>query len=87
MPRRSKKKPTPPPAPRRDNRVVVIQEVEYFIDWPQLDVGHSFFLPTLELPKQVGKILKPVAEELGYRLEVRTRCEYGRYGVRVWRVY
>jgi hypothetical protein len=81
MPRHSKQIPT------HDNRVVVIQDVEYFIEWPQLDVGHSFFLPTLELPKQVEKILAPFAEELGYRFEVRTRCEYGRYGVRVWRVY
>ena len=87
MPRRSKRVQKPLPAPRRDNRVVVIQDVEYFVEWPQLDVGHSFFLPTLELPKRVEKILKPFAEELGYDFEVRARCEYGRYGVRVWRVY
>ena len=85
MPRHSKKKTAP--EPRRDNRVVVIQDVEYFVEWPQLDVGHSFFLPTLELAKKVEKILKPFAEELGYTFEVRTRCEYGRYGVRIWRVY
>ena len=70
-----------------DSRVVVIHEVEYFVDWPNLAVGTSFFLPTVATPKQVEAILKPIAKELGYVLAVRARCEYGRYGARVWRVY
>lgn len=88
MRQRSKRKSRPEPKPRpHDNRVVVIQDVEYFIDWPQLDVGGSFFLPTAATPKQVLEVLKPVAISLGYRLEVLARCEYGRYGSRVWRSY
>jgi len=84
----SKRKPKPTPKPRpHDNRVVVIQDVEFFIEWSQLDVGGSFFLPTAATPNQVLAVLKPVAIELGYRLEVLARCEYGRYGSRVWRTY
>jgi hypothetical protein len=84
----SKRKHKRTPEPRKpDIRVVTIQDVEYFIEWSQLDVGHSFFLPTVATPKQVKDVLKPVAEELEYRFGVLTRCEYGRYGVRVWRLY
>lgn len=84
----SKRKPKPTPKPRpTDDRVVVIQDVEFFIEWSQLDVGGSFFLPTAATPKEVRAALKPVAEKLGYTFEVLARCEYGRYGSRVWRVY
>ena len=71
----------------RDLRVVTIQGVEYFIEWSQVDVGNSFFLPTVATPAQVKVILKPVADELGYKFAILARYEYVRYGVRVWRVY
>jgi hypothetical protein len=88
MQQRSKRKQKPAPKPvEPDIRVVTIQDVEYFIEWSQLDVGHSFFLPTVATAKQVQTILKPFAEKLDYRFGVLTRCEYGRYGVRVWRLY
>lgn len=84
----SKRKPKTAPKPvKPDIRVVIIHDVEYFIEWSQLDVGHSFFLPTVATAKRVEVILKPVAAELDYRFGVLTRCEYGRYGVRVWRLY
>ena len=84
MPPRSK--PTPKPQPS-DPRVVTIQDVEYFIEWSQVPVGASFFLPTTALPEQVEAALKPVAMKLDYGFKVAARCEYGRYGARVWRVY
>lgn len=84
--KRTPKKATPEPR-EPDIRVVTIQDVEYFIEWSELDVGGSFFLPTVATPKQVLAVLKPVAIKLGYRLDVLARCEYGRYGARVWRTY
>jgi hypothetical protein len=60
---------------------------EYFIEWGRVSRGASFFLPTTATPKQVIEILKPYAKELQFEFAVRTRCEYGRYGVRVWRTY
>jgi hypothetical protein len=54
--------------------------------WEQFQLGCSFFLPTAATQKQAEAVLAPVAKELGIRVAVRNRCEYGRYGVRVWRV-
>jgi hypothetical protein len=66
---------------------VEINDVEYFILWNELQIHFSFFIPTLATIKQVKLILDPIAKILSYKLEYRTRCEYGRYGVRVWRTY
>jgi hypothetical protein len=70
-----------------DIRVLTIHDVDYFVDWSKLPVGASFFLPTVASPKQVTEALKPFTQKLDYEFEVHARCEYGRYGARVWRVY
>jgi hypothetical protein len=69
----------------RDLRVLVIQDVEYFIYWDELAKGSSFFIPTTVQARDVARILSDYAEVLGMDFEIRNRCEYGRYGVRVWR--
>jgi hypothetical protein len=74
---------SPPPAPE----VFTLYGVEYFLDWRKLELGTSFFIPTTATPKQVTDVLKEAYETLPYVFELRARCEYGRYGVRVWRVY
>lgn len=85
---RSPRKPKPTPKHLLpDLRVVTIHEVDYFVDWSQFAVGNSFFLPTVATPQQVKAALAPVAKELDYGFAVHARCEYGRYGARVWRVY
>jgi hypothetical protein len=61
--------------------------VDYFVQWEHLSIGASFFLPTTATKAQAHHALRPYARYLGIRLQVRNRCEYGRYGVRVWRVY
>lgn len=70
----------------RDPRVLVIRDVEYFIFWEELHIGSSFFIPTTVQAREVARILSDYAEVLDMRFEIRNRCEYGRYGVRVWRV-
>ncbi len=65
--------------------VVELLGVDYFIAWDLLDVGSSFFMPTTATPKQAIRALQPYAEALDIELAVKSRCEYGRYGVRVWR--
>ena len=86
--RASKKsrKPKGPPPPEPDVRVVTVGGVDYFIYWEQLNVGHSFFMPTLLTEKDVARALRYIEKKLKIQLEVRNRCEYGAYGVRVWRV-
>lgn len=76
-----------PPLPQQhEHRVVVIHDVEYFIYWEQMTVGASFFLPTTATPVQAMAVLKPIARALNYKLKAQPRREYGRYGVRVWRM-
>jgi len=52
-----------------------------------LGYGHSFFIPTTATPVQVKEALKDTFKKLGFKTEIHARCEYGRYGVRVWRLY
>ena len=76
----------PTPAKRRDYRVVVLHGVEYFVFWEQMIPGASFFLPTTATTLQVKDAIRDAVKFYGYRVELRTRREYGRYGVRVWRM-
>lgn len=80
------RKDKPPPPPEPDIRVVTIGGVEYFIYWEQLHVGGSFFLPTLLSAKDVTRDLRRLQKKLNITLEIRNRCEYGAYGVRIWRM-
>jgi hypothetical protein len=86
MQRRSRKS-KPVPKPVADVRQFTLNGVDYFIEWSRLSIGASFFLPTTATKKQAFEALQPYARYLGIQLQVRNRCEYGRYGVRVWRVY
>lgn len=73
--------------PRSEIRQFTLHGVDYFIQWEHLSIGASFFLPTTATKTQAHYALRPYAQYLGIQLQVRNRCEYGRYGVRVWRVY
>jgi hypothetical protein len=82
------------PRPRRvepkipdDVRILTLHGVEYFIQWERFDVGCSFFLPTTATPVQVREALRYAMKLFVMRVEIRSRCEYGRYGARIWRVY
>lgn len=77
---------SPPPAPEIPE-TFTLYGVEYFLDWRTLEPGNSFFIPTTATPKQVKEVLKVAYKDLPYTFELHARCEYGRYGVRVWRVY
>lgn len=74
------------PPPLHEHRVVVVHGVEYFVYWEHMPVGASFFLPTTATARQVMTALRPIAKGLRYRLLAQPRREYGRFGVRVWRV-
>jgi len=81
------KAPKPKPKLSDNLRVLTLYGVEYFLHWEKLVVGSSFFLPTTATPVQVREALLPATRFLKIKIEVRARCEYGRYGTRVWRVY
>lgn len=44
------------------------------------------FLPTTVSAAEVLQALRPFANRMGMYLKAHNRCEYGRYGVRVWRI-
>lgn len=58
---------------------------EYYVDWSRVTRGASFFVPTTATPAQVLRALGPAKRALKIDLVARPRCEYGVYGVRVWR--
>jgi len=72
--------------PPSDPSVFVIQGVSYYIDWDELEPGCSFFVKTAATANQVVTALRQVTRHLPYVLAVHNRCEYGYYGVRVWRL-
>lgn len=68
-------------------RVLNILGAEYYMPWEDMPVGASVFLPTTELASRVSKALRPVAKYFDWKFAVRQRCEFGTFGVRIWRVY
>jgi hypothetical protein len=74
------------PLPLEQPDVVTIRGVDYFIYWDKVAPGCSFFLPTTVSPQEVLRELRPFATKMEMYLKAHTRCEYGRYGVRVWRI-
>mgnify|MGYP000143742304 CR=1 FL=1 len=77
-------RPSPPPLEQPDT--VTIRGVDYFIYWNKMAPGCSFFLPTTVSAAEVMQALRPFAYRMKMRLRAHNRCEYGRYGVRVWRM-
>jgi hypothetical protein len=51
-----------------------------------MTLGSSFFLPTTATVAQVKSAIRAAVKTYGYQVELRTRREYDRFGVRVWRV-
>lgn len=68
-------------------RVLNILGAEYYMLWEDMPVGASVFLPTTELAHRVAKALRPVEKYFDWKFAVRQRCEFGTFGVRIWRVY
>lgn len=67
--------------------LLTVNKVDYHITWPAMLVGHSVFIPTTAHPGEVSRALRPIAKYYDYEFDVQARCEYGRYGARIWRVY
>jgi hypothetical protein len=67
-------------------RVLTIFGAEYWMPWEDMRRGCSCFLPTTATAQQVAELLGPIEKYLGWHFAVANRCEYGRYGVRIWRM-
>lgn len=74
-------KPLPPGV-----RMINLHGAEFWIPWEDLAVGQSFFIKTPETAQNVLQKLEPAAKFFRYGLVANNRCEFGYYGVRVWRL-
>jgi hypothetical protein len=87
--RSARKAPPPPPSDPlpEEVRYLTFFGVPYYIRWEELDVGCSFFLRTTASQDMVVAALAPAKSHLKMEFVCRPRCEFGMYGIRVWRIY
>lgn len=83
---RGRPKTPPPEATPQDPRYLLVGGVVYYVSWPHMRTGHSVFLKTLAQARTVQRALRPVEDHYQITLVARQRCEFGYYGVRVWRM-
>jgi hypothetical protein len=67
-------------------RIISLYGIDYYIEWEKMLPGRSFFLQTTATAKDVQKQLRPVEQYYNFKVKAVQRCEFGYYGVRVWRV-
>jgi len=63
---------------------VVIEGIEYEIDWAAFKRGTSFFIPCVDTDKAKQKV-QTVLRRIGMRAAYRRSFEDGIVGLRVWR--
>jgi hypothetical protein len=63
----------------------LIKEPEWILPFEQMNVGDSFFVPTLK-PAELHYIIDARSKAVGIRVKSYTVSKDGYLGVRVWRV-
>lgn len=64
---------------------MIVEKVNYDIDWREFTVGASFFIPCLN-PTAAWKEIHPTLKRLRYNTAHKVVIEDGVRGIRVWRV-
>jgi hypothetical protein len=59
--------------------------VRIVVDWEQMPVGSSAFIPCLNV-EEAKKQVEKIAAKRGWKMKVCPRIEDERFGVRMWRV-
>jgi hypothetical protein len=67
-------------------RFISLYGIQYCIEWEKLMPGHSFFLKTSASRKDVMAAITTAVRYLNFTLVAQERREFGRFGVRVWRI-
>ncbi len=62
-----------------------LHEPEWLLPFESLDIGHSFFIPTLRLA-ETTYIIDTRAKEARVKVKIHTTVKDGYLGVRVWRI-
>ena len=68
-----------------DNPTPLVNEPEWLFPFEGMDVGESFFIPTLQ-PANMIYVVDTRAKAAGYRVKCYASSKEGCLGVRVWRV-
>lgn len=67
-------------------RTVDIYGAKYAVIWEHMGVGDSVFFPTSAHVEFIEPQLKDIRRALGFNLVAQQRCEFGKLGIRVWRL-
>lgn len=67
-------------------RFINIYGVQYYIPWEYMNIGSSVFLKTTAHERYIKNQLMKISAHYGIELAAANRCEYGYYGIRIWRM-
>lgn len=63
---------------------MVIETVEYRVNWKTFHPGYSFFIPCHQ-PNKAKKIVRQTTTRLGFKVYTKSVIYEGVRGLRVWR--
>jgi hypothetical protein len=64
---------------------MLVEKVDYQINWTRFKAGWSFFVPCLH-PPTARKIILTEIKRLKFKVVIKVVIESGVRGIRVWRV-
>jgi hypothetical protein len=64
---------------------MLVEKVDYDINWRNFKRGYSFFIPCLD-PKTARHEIKEVTDRFKYKVLTKVVIEEGVRGLRVWRL-
>lgn len=69
-----------------DLRLINLYGAEYYIPWEAIPVGGSVFLKTTADASEIAEHLERINKLFRCRFAANNRCEYGYFGIRIWRL-
>jgi hypothetical protein len=64
---------------------MLVEKVDYDINWKNFKRGYSFFIPCLD-PKAARREIKTVTDRFKYKILTKVVIEEGVRGLRIWRL-
>ena len=70
---------------KKQDLLVDYREPEFVFPYPAMEIGDSFFMPTVR-PAYGHYVIDVTSKRVGLRMKVFTVVEKGVLGVRAWRI-
>lgn len=67
-------------------RHIILHDVMYYIEWEKMLPGYSVYLRTTGTAAEVRPQLVEIEKYFNIALKAANRCEFGYFGIRVWRI-